>query len=120
MSMRSLLVCGGWCGSACGGGLVEALVPLDDAAFHAAGDERVPVGERVDQGCRGQPGAAVAEVLEHELLQGDLVREALEGEGLHDQLVRPHLVEAAVEAELRAVPRVDVPVGAAGAAVEVV
>ena len=53
-----------------------------------------------------EPGAAVAEVLEHEPLQGDAVGHALEGERLHDQLARAHLVEAAVEAVLLAVGRV--------------
>jgi hypothetical protein len=107
-------------GTAAGEDLVEALVALDDAGLHAAGDEGVPVGEGVHQRRRGQPGATVAEVLEHELLQGDAVRHALEGERLDDELVRPHLVEAATEAVLLTVLRVHVAVGAAGAAVEVV
>src|SRR5829696_10483453 len=100
--------------SAAGEDLVESLVALDDTGLHAAGDEGVAVGERVHQGRRRQPGAAAADVLEDQLLQGHAVRHALEGEGLDDELVRPHLVEAAVEAEVLAVPRVDVPGGAAG------
>ena len=83
--------------------LVEALVALAHADLHAAGHEGVAALEGVDQRGRGQPGAAVAEVLEDELLQGDAVGHALEGEGLDDQLVRPHLVEAAAEAVLLAV-----------------
>src|SRR3712207_9375312 len=48
------------------------------------------------------------------------VGHALEGEGLHDQLVGPHLVEAAAEAVLLLSLAVHVAVGAAGAAVVVV
>src|SRR5207249_5008824 len=42
----------------------------------------------------------------------------LEGEGLDDQLGRPHLVEAAMEAELVLASSVHVPVRTAGPAVE--
>src|SRR5213593_3279195 len=80
--------------------LVEALIALADAVFHAAGEEGVAAFEAVDQRGRREPGAAVAEVFEHEPLEGDVVGEALEGEGLDDQLRGAHLVEAAVEGEL--------------------
>jgi hypothetical protein len=82
---------------------VEAVVSLADAVLHAAGEERVAAFERVDQRGRRQAGAAVAEVLEEEALQGYAVGLAFEGEGLDDELGGAHLVEAAVEAELVAI-----------------
>ena len=69
---------------------------------------------------RGEAGAAVAEVLEHHLLEGDTVGHPLEGEGLDDQLGGAHLVEAAVEAVLVSVTRVHVAIGPSRTAVEVV
>ena len=54
--------------------------------------------------CRGESGAAVAEVLEPVLLQDDEVGSAVGGEGLDDQLVGDHVVERAVDAPLHVVP----------------
>ena len=54
---------------------------------------------------RGEPGAAATEVLEPVLLQDDEVRDAVGGEGLHDQLVRDDVVERAVDAPLHLGPR---------------
>jgi hypothetical protein len=48
------------------------------------------------------------------------LRHALEREGLHDELGRPNVVEAAVEGELGAIRDVEVAVRAAGPAVEVI
>jgi Co/Zn/Cd efflux system component len=81
--------------------LVEALVALADAGFHPAGDEGVAGLEGVDQRGRRQAGAAAAEVGEDQAFQGHAVGLAVEGEGLHDQLRGPHVVEGPVEAELR-------------------
>src|SRR4051794_36620930 len=65
--------------------LVQPLVALLDAGLHAAGHERVAALEGVDQRRRDQSGAAVTEVLEHDLLQRDAVGHALEAERLDDQ-----------------------------------
>src|SRR3954471_19319253 len=100
--------------------LVEALVALADADLHPAGHEGVAALEGVHQRGRGQPRAAVAEVLENELLQRHAVGHALAGEALRDQPRGTPLVEAATKAVLLAAPALQVAVGAAGAAVEVV
>ena len=99
--------------------LVEALVALDDAGLHAAGDDGVAVLEAVARatwrrgGCgRRSSGSSVS------FSRATWSGIALEGEGLHDELGRPHLVEAAVEAVLLAVAAVDVAVLATGAAVQ--
>jgi len=47
--------------------------------------------ERVDQRPRREPGAAAAEVLEDEALQGHAVGDALERKGLDDQFGGGHL-----------------------------
>src|SRR5438270_1712415 len=96
---------------------VEALVAFADAVLHTAGDERVASLERIDQRCRREPSASVAEILQDEALQGHAVGEALEGKGLDDELRGADLVKAAVEAELVAVADVQVAVRPACAAV---
>jgi len=96
--------------------LVEPLVALDEAGV----DEGVPVLEAVDEGRRGESGAAVAEVLEPVLLQDDEVGSGVRGEGLDDQLVGDHVVERAVDASLHVVAGHRDAVGAAGPTVEVV
>ena len=96
--------------------LVEPLVALDEAGV----DEGVPVLEAVDEGRRGESGAAVAEVLEPVLLQDDEVGSGVGGEGLDDQLVGDHVVERAVDASLHVVAGHRDAVGAAGPTVEVV
>src|SRR4051794_16977941 len=94
--------------------LVEALVAPADADPHPAGHEGVAALEGVHQRGRGQPRAAVAEVLRNELRRRPAFGHALEGEGLHDQLRGAPLVEAAVEAVLLAALARQVAVGAAG------
>src|SRR5262245_36400580 len=91
--------CGGASESAIAQHLVERGVALVDADLHAAGEPRVATLEAVGQRRRVQAGAAVAEVLEPQRLQGDAVRVALVGERL-DDAVLAHLVEAAVEGVL--------------------
>src|SRR5688572_20818310 len=90
--------------------LVEALVALAHAFFHAARDERVARLERVDERCASEAGAAVTEIFEDHSLERDAIGLALEREGLHDELRRPNLVERAVEAELVSVAHVHVAV----------
>src|SRR5687768_16945427 len=51
--------------------LVQALVALADAVLHAARDHRVPGFERVHQRRCNEAGATVAEVFEHQALEGD-------------------------------------------------
>src|SRR5947207_5491922 len=80
---------------------LQCRITLVDAGLHAAGQPGVPALKAVHKGLRAQPGAAAAEVLEPQGLQGNAVELALIGEGLHDA-VRAHLVEAAVERVLGA------------------
>src|SRR5918994_1161522 len=87
-------------------------VALLDAGLHAAGQPLVAALEAVDEGLGVQPGAAVAEVLEPERLEGDALRLAVEGEGLDDPVLAD-LVEGAVEAVLLAVAPGDVAPAAA-------
>ena len=75
---------------------VELGVALVDAGLHAAAQPGVAVLEAVAQRLGVEAGAAVAEVLEGERLEGDAVGHPLPGEGLHDA-VGPHGVEAAAE-----------------------
>src|SRR5829696_8518448 len=91
--------CAGRSDSAIGQQPVELGVTLVDADLHAAGEPRVAALEAVGQRGRVQPGAAVAEVLEPQRLQGDAGRVALVGERLHEPVLA-HLGEAAVEAVL--------------------
>ena len=91
---------------------VELGVALVDAGLHARGQPGVPALEAVHQRLGVQPGAAVAEILEPQRLEGDVIGHALEGEGLHD-LVLADGVEAAPEAELLAVARRDIAPAAA-------
>ena len=93
---------------------------LVDTFLHATGEERVAVFEAVDERRGDEARTTVAEILEHQPLERDAVGYALPGEGLHDQLRGPHLVEAAVEAVLLAVARVDVAIGATRPAVEAI
>src|SRR5664280_1518623 len=71
---------------------------------------------------RDSPGAAVAEILEGDGLEADAVGHALVGEGLHQALDGPQLVEGAVEGgvrggDLRTVAPRRVAIAAAGARV---
>src|SRR5215469_12722218 len=93
-------------------------VTVIDAGFHAAGQPGVPTFKAVHKRLRAQPGAAAAEILEPQGLQGDAVGLAVIGEGLHDA-VRAHLVETAVEPVLGAAEPGGVPPAAAGACVPV-
>ena len=97
---------------------VELGVALVDAGLHAAGQPLVAAFEAVDERLRVQPGAAVAEVLEPQRLERDVVGLTVERERLHDAVVTD-LVEAAVEAELDAVAPGDVAPAAAGGRVPV-
>lgn len=80
--------------------LVKLLVPLPDPLLHATGQEGVSIGEGVDEGCSGEAGAPVAQVFEHQLLQGHPIGDAFKGEGLDYQGWRPDLVEASTETGL--------------------
>src|SRR4051794_23267009 len=86
----------GWSDSAIGEHSLELRVALVDPDLHAALEPRVPALETVHKRLRTQPGAAIAEVLEPQRLQGHTVGVSLVGESLHDA-VRSDLVEAAVE-----------------------
>src|SRR6516165_7460816 len=97
---------------------LQQRVTIADAGLHAAGQPGVPALEAVHKGLRAQPGAAAAEILEPQGLQGDAVGLALIGEGLHDA-VRAHLVETAVERVLCLPQPGGVPPAAAGAGVPV-
>src|SRR5439155_8173046 len=79
--------------------LVEAVVAILDAIAHARLDHRVAVGHGLEHGVALDPAPPAAQILDHELVQGDVARDALELEGL-DQVVDIHAVEHAVEAEL--------------------
>ena len=85
--------------------LVEALVALADAVLHAAGDERVAALEAVDEGL-GDRRVRPSPRSSKRSFSSATRRGTVEGEGLHDQLVRADLVEAAVEAVLVAVAAV--------------
>ena len=100
--------------------LVEPLEALHDALLHAVGDVLVARLERLAERGRAQQRPAVAEVGEGEPLERDGVGHAVEGEGLHDELAGPHVVERAVEAVRVVAAAVGVAVGAAGAAVPLV
>src|SRR4051812_37484079 len=63
--------------------VVELLVALHHAGLHAAGQDRVAVLDRLRHRAPGEAGAPVAEVLERQRLQRDLVRHPVEREGLH-------------------------------------
>ena len=78
---------------------VQPGVPLVDAGLHAAGQPLVASFEAVDERLRVEAGAAVAELLEPQRLERDVVGLAVEGEGL-DDAVLTDVVEATVEAEL--------------------
>src|SRR2546421_10005801 len=95
---------------------VELGVALVDAGLHAAGQPLVTSLEAVHQRLRVQPGAAVAEVLEPQRLEGDAVGLAVERERLHDAVLTD-LVEATVEAVLLAVAPGDVAPAATGGGV---
>src|SRR5215469_6609609 len=105
-------------GSAIGKHPVELGVSLVDPSLHSTGQPGVSAFEAVDQRLRAQPGAAVAEVLEPQRLQGDAVGLTLEGEGLHDT-VWAYLVEAAAERVLNAFRHLDEPPATAGAGIPV-
>src|SRR5215472_6335276 len=105
--------------SAIGDQLLQLGVALVDPDLHAALEPRVAALETVHKGLSAQPGAAAAEVLEPQRLQGHAVGVALVGERLHDA-VRPDLVEAAAERVFLAVARGHEPETAAGARVPLV
>ena len=95
--------------------LVERGVALVDADLHAAGHHPGLRLHRLDDRQDLQPGAAVAEVVQHEGLEGDRLGHLLEAEGLHDLLVLPDPVDRAVEVrDLLAVAERGVAVLAAG------
>src|SRR3954447_4480837 len=101
---------------AIGDHLLKLRVALVDPDLHAALEPCVPALETVHEGLRAQPGAAVAEVLEPQRLQGHTVGVALVGERLHDA-VRPDLVEATAERVFLPVAGGHEPPAAAGARV---
>src|SRR5215470_320717 len=105
-------------GSAIGEHPVELGVSLVDPGLHTTGQPGVSAFEGVDQRLRAQPGAAVAEVLEPQRLQGDAVGLILEGEGLHDA-ARAYLMKAAAERVLHAIFYLDEPPATAGACIPV-
>ena len=99
---------------------VELLVARDHAGLHAAGHEGVASLDGVDHRQRAEPAPPTLERLEVEELQRHPVGEPLVGEGLHDPIARPDLVEAAVEGVLLITAPRDVAPRAAGARVPVV
>src|SRR5215467_10368888 len=121
-SVNSLPTCrcrsAGRSDSAIGQHPVELGVSLVDPGLHSTGQPGVPAFEAVDQRLHAQPGAAVAEGLEPQRLQGDAVGLILEGEGLHDS-ARAYLVKAAAERVLHALLHLDEPPATAGAGIPV-
>src|SRR3954447_13846376 len=97
---------------------VELGVPLFDTGLHATCEPLVASLEAVDQRLGVEARAAVAEVLEAQRLERDVVGHAVEREGLHDGVVTD-VVEAAVERVLLAVAPRDVPPPATGRGVPV-
>ena len=69
-----------------------------DADLHAAGQDHGRGSPSTRRREADDPAAAAVERLEGHRLQADAVRRALPGEGLHEPLVRAHLVERPVEA----------------------
>jgi hypothetical protein len=99
---------------------IQLLVSLAHTVLHSAGEDDGAFLEGADQRGHAEPGPSVLKSLELSSLQGDAVGEAFVSEGLSDDLVRAHPVEAAVEAELLLTASVQVAVGTTGAAVEVI
>jgi hypothetical protein len=100
--------------------IVVSFVPFPDADIFAAGEESIAALEGVDQGRGGQPGSPVAQVLEHEALERNTVGEALECEGLDDQLRRADFVKAPAEPAFEAVAHHQEAVRPTGAAIETI
>src|SRR3979490_1267 len=97
---------------------VERRVPLLDAGLHPDRQPLVAGVEAVHQRLRMQPGAAVAEVLEPQRLEGDAIGLTIERAGLNAAALAD-LVEATVEAVLLALAPSDVAPAAARGGVPV-